>query len=104
MINRIGTILNKGMKKSLVMALVLSFGIMPVVTSGQDRIKQMPGYEQYQKISKEIPNSVKMGELFVTWKDGGSAFEYAKDGKSYRYDIAANKTTETGTAPENTSG
>src|SRR5947209_13093247 len=68
---------------------------IPAVASGaQDRIKTMPGYEQYQRMSKEIPGSVKMGALAVTWKDGGKALEYRKDGKTYRYDIAAGRTAE----------
>ena len=54
----------------------------------------MPGYERYQKLSKEIPDSVKRGSLSVTWKDGGKAFEYAKDGKRFRYDIATRRATE----------
>jgi dipeptidyl-peptidase-4 len=60
----------------------------------QDRLPKMPGYEQHQKMAKEIPGSVKMGTLFVTWKEEGKAFEYTKDGKRYRYDIAAGKAEE----------
>ena len=33
--------------------------------------------------------------MSVTWRDGGKAFEYRKDGKTYRYDIAAKKPEET---------
>lgn len=57
----------------------------------QDRLKSMPGYAQYQKVSKELPAAVKMGALRVTWKEGGKALEYSWDGKLYRYDIAARK-------------
>src|SRR5262249_7589859 len=62
--------------------------------SAQDRLKTMPGYEQFQKMNPQIRGSVKLGSLSVTWKDDGKAFEYRKDGKSYRYDIAAGKATE----------
>jgi dipeptidyl-peptidase-4 len=61
----------------------------------------MPGYEQYQKMSREIPGSVKMGSLAVVWKDGGKAFEYRKDGKAYRYTIATRTTVETTPNAEN---
>jgi dipeptidyl-peptidase-4 len=54
----------------------------------QDRLKTMPGYERYQRMSREITNAVKLGSLSVTWKDQGKAFEYQKDGKRYRYDVA----------------
>ena len=65
----------------------------------QDRLKTMPGYAQYQKMSREITNAVKLGSLSVTWKEEGKAFEYQKDGKRYRYDIAARKTVELPAAP-----
>ena len=60
----------------------------------QDRLKTMPGYEQYQKMASQINGSVKRGTLFVTWKDGGKAFEYSKDGKRYRFDVEAGKAEE----------
>lgn len=66
----------------------------------QDRLKAMPGYDQYRKMSREIPGSVKMGTLSVSWLDGGKAFEFRKDGKRFRYDIAEKKATEqAGSAP-----
>ena len=61
---------------------------------GQDRLKSMPGYARFQEKSREIPGSVKLGTLGVTWKDGGKAFEYRKDGKTYRYDVASKKSEE----------
>jgi dipeptidyl-peptidase-4 len=39
-------------------------------------------------MAKEIPDSVKMGSLSVTWLDEGKAFEFQRDGKRYRFDIA----------------
>ena len=70
-------------------------------SSAQDRLKTMPGYEQYQKMSREIPNSVKLGGLSVVWKDGGQAFEFRKDGKAYNYSIANRKTVEVAATGEN---
>ncbi len=64
------------------------------VSEGQDRLKAMPGYSKFQQKAREIPGSVKPGNLTVTWTDGGKAFEFRKDGKSYRYDIAAKKLEE----------
>ena len=37
----------------------------------QDRLKAMPGYEQYQKMSREIPGSVKLGSITAQWKEDG---------------------------------
>ena len=76
-------------------------GIAPTNTSAQDRLKTMPGYEQYQKMSREIPGSVKPGALSVVWKDGGQAFEYRKDGKAYRYTIATRTAAEVAPTGEN---
>jgi dipeptidyl-peptidase-4 len=61
--------------------------------SAQDRLKTMPGYDQYQKMAREIPGSVKLGALNVRWKDDGSSFEYAWDGKRYVYDLATRQAT-----------
>ncbi len=68
--------------------------LLAAPSHGQDRLKSMPGYEQYSKMSREIPGSVKLGSLTVKWIEEGKAFEYRKDGKSYRYEIAARSATE----------
>jgi dipeptidyl-peptidase-4 len=78
--------------------------LLTIPTSAQDRLKAMPGYEQYQKMSREIPGSVKLGSLTVQWKEDGSSFEYAWDGKRYRYDVAAKQATVIGDAPEGAGG
>src|ERR1700760_4603269 len=97
--NRIG----KSLSKTIVMILVIAFGVVQSITLAQDRLKTMPGYDHYQKMKGELPNAVKSGSLSVTWKDGGNSFDYSKDGKTYHYDIATLKATEgTGSAPENT--
>jgi dipeptidyl-peptidase 4 len=83
----------------LVMAAAAMFAAAPESALGQDRLKSMPGYDQYQKMSKKIAGSVKAGELSVTWQEGGKAFEYSTKGKRYRYDIAAGKAVEIGKAP-----
>ena len=66
---------------------------LPVV-QGQDRLKLMPGYEQYQKMRRDATNAVKFGSLSVTWKEGGRAFEYQREGKRFRYDVATRQTME----------
>jgi len=64
------------------------------LTPAQDRLKTMPGYEQYQKMSREIPGSFKSGAVQATWKDGGQALEYRKDGKTLRFDVATKQNSE----------
>ena len=65
-----------------------------VAIFAQDRLKTMPGYEHYQRLSREMSNAVKLGILTVTWTNEGQAFDYQKDGKRYHYDIAARLVTE----------
>ena len=84
--------------RSMSLVLVFMLGAMSLTAVGQDRLKTMPGYEQYQKMSREVPGSVKLGTLNVAWKDGGKAFDYQWDGKAYRYDTAAKKASEIPTA------
>ncbi len=74
-------------------AVALAFVATP---SAQDRLKNMPGYDRFEKMSREIPGSVKLGSLAVRWKDDGSSFEYTSNGRQYRYDVAAKTATEIG--------
>ena len=45
-------------------------------------------------MSKDLPTAVRMGNLSVSWKDGGKAFEYTKEGKTYRFDVATKAVAE----------
>ncbi|HUR54165.1 MAG TPA: DPP IV N-terminal domain-containing protein [Gemmataceae bacterium] len=71
-----------------------------VVASGstseaQDRLKTMPGYDRYQKMSKELfGGTYKTGAVAVTWKSGGKAFVFQKDGKATQFDIASKSYVE----------
>jgi dipeptidyl-peptidase-4 len=69
-------------------------------SQAQDKLKSMPGYEQYQKVATQIPTAIKSGGLTAQWNADGSAFEYARDGKLYRYDVKSKKTEEIGDAPK----
>src|SRR5262249_3080922 len=89
---------NKTLYCRAVPVLLLTLGLQ-ITSSAQDRLKTMPGYEQFQRVSKDIPGSVKGGSLNVKWQDGGKSFDYYKDGKTFRYDIATGKSTDIGPAP-----
>jgi dipeptidyl-peptidase 4 len=92
--------MTKTKNRIFLIVLALTFGVLAASFLGaQDRLKTYPGYDQYQKMSKEMQGAVKPGSLQVTWKDGGKAFEFAKDGKTWRYDIASKKTSEVVGAP-----
>jgi dipeptidyl-peptidase-4 len=81
------------------LVLPLAWSVLDAATGAQDRLRTMPGYEQHQKVAREIPGSVRGGSLAVSWKDAAT-FEYARDGKLYRYDVTTRTATEIGTAPE----
>ena len=74
-------------------------GLFAASTVAQERLKTMPGYEQYQRMSKELGTAVRSGALGVTWQDDGRSFEFQRDGKTYRFDVASGKAVETGAAP-----
>ena len=71
-----------------------------VPLAAQDRLRTMPGYERYQKMSAEIPRSATLGALIVDWKADGSSFEYPWGGKLYRFDVATKQATVIGDAPD----
>ena len=70
-----------------------------VMTQAQDKLKNMPGYEQYQKMAPQIYSSVKSGAINATWNEEGTSFEYVQSGKLYKYDLKSKTTTEVGEAP-----
>lgn len=67
--------------------------------AAQDKLKNMPGYERYQKISPQIRSSIKTGALTVKWSDDGSYLEYERDKKLYRYTLKTKAVTDMGDAP-----
>ncbi len=79
---------------ALIVAVLVLAGALALTAKAQDRLKTYPGYDQYQKMSKEMLGAFKSGALQVTWKDGGKAFEYPRDGKVWRFDIASKKAAE----------
>jgi dipeptidyl-peptidase-4 len=81
--------------KYMVTALVVLSWAGAGILNGQDRLKSMPGYEHYVKMSGEIPGSVRLGVVrSVKWRDGGKAVEYRKDNKTWRYEIASTTLAE----------
>ena len=75
--------------------------LQPATASAQDRLRTMPGYEQYQAIAGQMQGAVRLGALNVTWLDDGSAFDYALDGRRYRYSLETRTATELPAASNN---
>jgi dipeptidyl-peptidase-4 len=72
--------------------------------NAQDRLKSMPGYAQYERMSREIAGAITLGSITPQWKADSSSFEYAFDGKRYRFDVAARRAVVIGDAPEGNGG
>jgi dipeptidyl-peptidase-4 len=54
-------------------------GVLHAALEAQDRLKSMPGYARYEKMSREIPSALKSGGLAVTWTDPRT-IEYSATG------------------------
>ncbi|MBI3401247.1 MAG: DPP IV N-terminal domain-containing protein [Acidobacteria bacterium] len=85
------------MRKLSVLPVALAF--VSITLIAQDRLRSMPGYDRAQQMTRESQTAVRGGALAVTWVDDGAAFEYARLGRQYRYDIATRHTTEVGGVP-----
>ena len=88
----------------LAVAFVAVIGALPARVVAQDRLRTMPGYEQYQKMATQMQGAVRSGELRATWLENGKALEYTMDGKRYRYDVATRKASELPPLPAQTAG
>jgi dipeptidyl-peptidase-4 len=69
----------------------------------QQNIKELPGHDRYERMRGEIPaaaRAVASGALRATWAEDGRSFEYALEGRQYRYDVASRKVTDLGEASE----
>lgn len=68
------------------LGLAATLGTQPL--AAQSRLPEMPGYEQWRRMTPLIQASVKSGALTVTWAPDGRTFEYSQDGRRFRYDVA----------------
>jgi dipeptidyl-peptidase-4 len=88
------------------LAIGLALAAVAPLAPAQDRLRTMPGYEQYSHVAPQIQGSVKLGVLQTFWVDSGKAFEYQRDGQWYRYDVASRKAAQiaTPTTPDSMRG
>ena len=90
----------------LARALFLSM-LCAASAGAQDRLRSMPGYERYQRMSPLIRTAVAPSPMSfrgVTWSADGRSVEYDNDGKHYRFDLATKKAVEIGDAVQATGG
>ncbi|OEK03730.1 peptidase [Roseivirga sp. 4D4] len=87
------------MKYTLTFVLAIVFTLAGFQSQAQDKLKNMPGYEQYRSVAPQIRRSVKPGTLSANWAEDSKTFEYIKDGKLWSYDVRKKKLTDMGDPP-----
>ncbi|MEQ1690442.1 MAG: DPP IV N-terminal domain-containing protein [Gemmatimonas sp.] len=70
--------------------------MMPSALAAQDRVRTMPGFDQYQKMSGQMAGAMTSGALNGSWSTDGKGFEYVRDGKRWRFDVATRRTDSVG--------
>lgn len=86
------------MKKVIILASTLLL-IFSQVGRAQDKLKNMPGYEQYSKVAPQIRGSVEYGMISANWSEDGSSFQYVQDGKLWKYDVKKKSKEDLGAPP-----
>ena len=67
-----------------------------VQMGAQDRLKAMPGFDQYSRMQPLIAGAVVSGAAQnIQWAEDGSGITYAAAGKAYHFDFATMTSTET---------
>ncbi|MDG2073804.1 MAG: hypothetical protein P8J28_04410, partial [Polaribacter sp.] len=72
-------------KKAAIFSLLFMF-VFTLNSTAQDKLKQMPGYTQYKKMSPQLFSSVKRAPTSVTWAKDGKTFTYVENGMQHTYD------------------
>ena len=66
----------------------------------QDRLPSMPGAERYAMMAPRLATAIKSGAITPTWAEDGKSFEYTRDGKRFRFDVATRRLTDTPAASQ----
>ena len=71
----------------------------------QDRLKLMPGYDQYTKMQPQLQVAFSSGAVQnVQWSGDGKSFTYNALGKRYRFDVTTMQATEAPAPPPQAAG
>jgi dipeptidyl-peptidase-4 len=60
----------------------------------QDRLRAMPDYPQIQRRQVLAAGAVRSGAVTASWSADSRSFEYAHDGRRYRFDVRAGRRSE----------
>ncbi len=80
---------------------LLVFMLMLLVVlpaAAQQRIKNMPGYDNYERMRTELADAFVSGAIQADWSEDSGAFEYNFNERRYRFDVATRESTDIGEA------
>ena len=60
----------------------------------QDRLASMPGADRYATMAPRLQTALKSGAIAPRWAEDGKSFEFTRDGKRFRFDVATRATTD----------
>jgi dipeptidyl-peptidase-4 len=62
-----------------------------VSLTAQDKLKKMPGYDQYKKMAPKLYRSIKRAPTTVVWAKDGKTFTYVENGQTKTFDVKKKK-------------
>jgi dipeptidyl-peptidase-4 len=73
--------------------------------SAQDRLRSMPGYDQYVRMAPQIAQALPgrgfgRGGVAARWSPDGKTVDFTNGGKQFRYDFVTNKVGDVPATPE----
>jgi len=84
----------------VIACIAASLAWLQIPGSAQDRLKTMPGYAHYQRVAPQLARAVRTGGVSVAWNADGRSFEYRRDGRVYRYEVARRRASAVGEGSE----
>ena len=84
-------------------ALLIALSLPGIAAEAQDRLKEMPGYTQWASMVPKLQGAVRSGAVSPTWATDSRSFEYTRDDKRWKFDLAT-RTSSATTAPAATQG
>src|SRR5262245_17090346 len=83
---------------------LMVLGLMSI--GAQDRLSSMPGYAQNQKLQSALQggSAFVSGNIAPSWAPDARSFTYAREGKTYRFDVPTLTSAETTVQPTGRGG
>jgi dipeptidyl-peptidase-4 len=78
-------------KKTAALCCLSLFLLSAITTNAQGKIKNMPGYYQYQKMASQLNSSVPRLSPNVVWNAEGKTFTYLENDTLQTFDVKKNK-------------